>query len=62
MKNEDIEKRLKELEINVAKHEAMYQERHRSIMLTLERVENSIKQIISMVRNRHSNFNRLHQT
>lgn len=44
MRNEDIEKRLKELEINVAKHEAMYQERHRSIMLTLERVENSIKQ------------------
>lgn len=44
MKSADVEHRLKELEINVAKHQAIDQERHRSLISTLERFENSINQ------------------
>ena len=38
-----IEARLRELEINVAKQEAVNTEKHRAIMLSLERVETHIK-------------------
>ena len=38
-----IEARLRELEINVAKQEAVNTEKHRAIMQSLERVETQIK-------------------